>query len=410
MARRRVALRNTGVALALAALSAFPLAAQTAAPAAAPPAANVVTPTPAPAPDTVGPAQLRDFTLPGTITRQTDPLAPSNSDAPPPATIQPSADGPAATKAAPSAGSTRQVSEPARSVTIALPPPDSLARRPTLAPPLDENSATAVGTPTGSDETLVPPSASITGGPGGRSLLPWLVALLAIGGAGAAFAWRRRNARELAYAGAADPLANAFVPPPPAPAPFTPRVAQPVASPAPAPPHSIGVVSTRLRPWIELEFMATRAVITDDTATVHFDIILYNSGSAPAREVLIEGRMFNAGSDQDREIVDFFDHPVAKGNTIAQIPPLSRVELKSAVSMPRASMMEYQVDGRRLFVPLVGFNTLYRAGASEGQTSASYIVGRGGEDGGKMAPLRLDLGPRIFRGLGARQHSVGVRR
>lgn len=405
-----MALRNTGVALALAALSAFPLAAQTAAPAAAPPAANIVTPAPTSAPDTVGPTQLRDFTLPGTITRQTDPPAPSNNAAPPPATIQPSADGSAATKAALSAGSMRQVSEPARSVTIALPPPDSLAQRPTLAPPLDENSATAVGTPTGLDETLAPPSANITGGPGGRSMLPWLVALLAIGAAGAAFAWRRRNARELAYAGAADALANALVPPPPAPAPFTPRVAQPVASLAPAPPPSSGVVSTRLRPWIELEFMATRAVITDDTATVHFDIILYNSGSAPAREVLIEGRMFNAGSDQDREIVDFFDHPVAKGNTIAQIPPLSRVELKSAVSMPRASMMEYQVDGRRLFVPLVGFNTLYRAGASEGQTSVSYIVGRGGEDGGKMAPLRLDLGPRIFRGLGVRQHSVGVRR
>jgi hypothetical protein len=36
-------------------------------------------------------------------------------------------------------------------------------------------------------------------------------------------------------------------------------------------------------------------------------------------------------------------------------------------------------------------------------------VGREGE-GEKMAPFRLDLGPRIFRNLGARPHHMQVRR
>ena len=69
-------------------------------------------------------------------------------------------------------------------------------------------------------------------------------------------------------------------------------------------------------------------------------------------------------------------------------------------------MKEYEVEGRKLFVPIMGFNAHYRFGTNHGQTSASFIVGRGGEDGGKMAPIRLDLGPRIFRGLSARQHSA----
>jgi hypothetical protein len=37
------------------------------------------------------------------------------------------------------------------------------------------------------------------------------------------------------------------------------------------------------------------------------------------------------------------------------------------------------------------------------------LVGRAGETE-KMAPFRLDLGPRIFRGLGAREHELRIRR
>ena len=60
-------------------------------------------------------------------------------------------------------------------------------------------------------------------------------------------------------------------------------------------------------------------------------------------------------------------------------------------------------------MPLIGFNALYKWSGGDGQTSTSYLIGRDTKSE-KMAPLRLDLGPRTFRGLGARQHNVGVRR
>ena len=150
-------------------------------------------------------------------------------------------------------------------------------------------------------------------------------------------------------------------------------------------------------------------MVTDDAATVHFDIILFNSGAAPARDVLVEGQMFNAGPDQDRELGIFFERPAAKAAPIPEIAPLARVEMKSAVVLPRTAVREYEVEGRKLFVPILGFNAHYRFGSSHGQTSASFLVGRGGDDAAKMAPIRLDLGPRVFRGLSQRQHSVGVR-
>ena len=119
--------------------------------------------------------------------------------------------------------------------------------------------------------------------------------------------------------------------------------------------------------------------------------------------------MFNAGPAQDQEIGAFFVHPVGAGNRVALLPPLKRLELKSAVRLGPQQMRMFEVAGRRLFVPLVAFNALYRWGDSEGQSSASYLVGRDTQNE-KMAPFRLDLGPRIFRDLGAREHHLRLRK
>jgi hypothetical protein len=59
-------------------------------------------------------------------------------------------------------------------------------------------------------------------------------------------------------------------------------------------------------------------------------------------------------------------------------------------------------------VPLIAMNALYRWSGGEGQTSVSYLLGRDIK-GEKMAPFRLDLGPRLFRGVGARALPSGLR-
>ena len=68
----------------------------------------------------------------------------------------------------------------------------------------------------------------------------------------------------------------------------------------------------------------------------------------------------------------------------------------------------YNPETHKLFVPLMGFNILYRFGGAEGQASASYLVGRGNEEDEKLAPFRIDQGPKIFRGLSSRAHSIGM--
>jgi hypothetical protein len=354
------------------------------------PATN--TPAASPPPEVIGPRELENFSLNGTVTRPA-PAAPART-APPAATATPRTAAPApAREPGSSPARERPVATPA--VTAAPPSAGPLADAP-VQTPTDE-----LATLPSFEPTPLPPAAIEKQGSG---FLPWLLAVAVLGGGAGLYFWRRRSRPSYATAGG---LTDALVPAEPATSPPPPRSVPP---PRPAPPSAAaGIVSTRLRPWLEIEFSPGRCVVQDDKATIQFDVAVFNSGSAPARDVLIEASMFNAGPAQDQEIGAFFAHPVAKGDRIPAIPPLKRVALKSAVSLTGDQLRQFEVAGKRIFVPLVGFNALYRWSGGEGQTSASYLVGRD-TNADKMAPLRLDLGPRVFRGLGAREHSVRLRK
>jgi hypothetical protein len=151
-----------------------------------------------------------------------------------------------------------------------------------------------------------------------------------------------------------------------------------------------------------------RCIVEDSHVTIEFELELFNSGSAPARAVLVEATQFNAGPTQDQEIEAFFAKPVGEGDRIAGIEPLKRMTLRTQVVTSREHVQVLEVAGRQVFVPLIAFNALYRWSGGEGQTSVSYLFGRDTKSD-KMAPFRLDLGPRVFRGLGARQLPTGVR-
>jgi hypothetical protein len=379
-----------------------------------------------PATDAVGPRELQNFSLSGTVTRPADQTpAPTTRRAPaprqaqanvPPTTSTAPATAPATSRVAaaaldqpnrsevaanaapPQPQRTREPlrqSAPAASVTVALPHLDSAA---------GQSSADAGSVPPSATPAAAPePEPAGTLAPEHKlSFLPWLLAAMALGAGGAFLFWRNR-ARP-AFAGG--PQIDAFVAPEPAPAP-APR---PAPAPAPAPPGAPsvpGVVSARLRPWIDIGFNPLRCVLDEDRVTIDFEIELFNSGTAPAQAVLVEASLFNAGPTQDQEIGAFFANPVGEGERIPAIPPLKRLTLKTQVGCDRDRLQLYELGGKQVFVPLIGFNALYRWSGGEGQTSLSFLLGRDTQ-GDKLAPFRLDLGPRLFRGVAA--HLLPTRR
>lgn len=364
--------------------------------------------------DAVGPRELQNFSLSGSVTKPADHQAPTaaatNSTAKPAPTQTPVSAPPPVRHAS---GVRDQSRRSAASSAPLLHP--VLAQR---AQTQSSSSGPTPSTPTqatpavSSQSIFAPPSLPPAPTVGlqptrGFSMLPWLLAGLALA-AGTAFLLRRRSPRE-AFAG---PQYDLFKAPEPELAPDgvrePPRAPSPPPAPMPKAPTASGIVASRLRPSLELAVQPLRCVVEDSQVIIEFEIELFNSGAAPARAVLAEASLLNAGATQEKELIGFFANPVGAGERLDSIPPMRRVNFASRVVAPRAAVQEYEVAGRKAFVPVIAFNALYEWSGGKAQTSAAYLVGRETK-GDKLGPLHLDLGPRAFSSLGARALPATVR-
>jgi hypothetical protein len=359
-----------------------------------------------PATDAIGPRELQGFSLPGTKTQTASPApAPATTTPPPTARTEEAA----SVANAPQRQRTQRApttrAAPAQSVTASA--PATFQPTPAIAGP-PQTPAVSVPSQTIVSAAAAPDPAPATLAPRDRlSFLPWLIAALALAGGIAFLLWHRRP-RE-AYAGG--PEFDLFVPsepvtpprpaPQPAAGPDEPALPPVPALPKPKPAASSGIVASRLRPSLEIGVQPMRCIVDEDRVVIEFELDVFNAGAAPARAVLAEASLFNPGATQEQELGAFFANPVGVGNRIDAIAPMKRITLTSQVVAPRASIQEYDVGGRKSFVPVIAFNTLYEWSGGKGQTSASYLVGREtGHD--KLGPLHLDKGMREFRAVGAR--------
>jgi hypothetical protein len=399
-------------------LAAAPLAAQD----------NGLTPAAPPAAENIGPRELSNFSLDGTVTRSAQPAATAPVQAPPPreaASAQQDSTTQAerAVPARAAAAQSRQP-EPQRRAAI-----DPISSRPTLRQPSSTTAAsTAAAAAPAFSTPLTNPAAPIKA-PGGFSPLPWIAALLLLGaGAVIYFGLQRRN-RRVATAASGHYFEAAPEPQPApvrAPAPPQPLVRRPAPEAAPAPvPRGVvtsslrsaptsaaqaGAVTSSLRPWIEVELEPSQALVNDEHAAIAFDVTLYNSGSAPARDVAIEACLINAGQQQDAQLTEFYKTAGQVADKIPAVAPMARITLKSAVRLSRSAVQEYEVEGRKLFMPMVAISSRYRWSSGEGQSAASFLVGKAANDSAKLAPLRLDQGSRGWKSLAARRYEKGIRR
>lgn len=178
----------------------------------------------------------------------------------------------------------------------------------------------------------------------------------------------------------------------------------------PSHPKGVGIVSSRLRPWLDLDVAVTGAVLTDEDLQLQLQLLVSNTGSTPARQVGVEVVALNAGPTQEAELAAYFGRPDPEPRAADMIAPLDQAVLQTLVRMPRASFREYAAGGGRVLVPVVAITAAYRAANSMGRTSAAFLIGRAAPGSDKLGPLRTDQGPREFRGLVARPLPGGIRR
>lgn len=359
--------------------------------------------------NSIGPPQLKDFSLPGQ--RTTPPAATPPAPEPRPPAAEPRLP-PAASPAPREAPAAQPRSDPppprsgtGPALAPAAPSPPAAEPLPragppppveTLPEPLPQPQTGPAPAP-----ALPPAPAPAAAGPGSLWLWPAAGGALLLALAALLLLRRRRTLaeRESARDSARGELGGALVvrpaaeaAPEPAPAPVSAREPEPEAPAAP-------------RPWIELDIVPERAAATENEVYVRYALTMTNKGDSDARNIRIDPRLFNAGAEG--EMVAFFQGPIHEqsGSPHVVLRPGGSIKLNGQVAMPNSELREIELAGRRIFVPMVAINVAYDwAEGGSGRTSRSWLVGREAEvPSEKMGPFRLDLGPRIYRSVGRRE-------
>lgn len=348
----------------------------------APPPA--VTPTIAPPPVAAQPAQPIPTRPAPTRSTPTQPGPDQPRDTRP-------ADRPATTPA-PEASARQNEAAPAPVAPLPEPPPPPVANAAEPAP------ATA---PTAPDDK---PEASV---------LPWIIggalALLAL--AAVLLLRRRRPVEESRPEPLPATAPDVPASPPPAP-PAPPSPVQPPLAPAAAPPSPAPGAE---RPWLDMDMAVTQARFSLLGVTIAYSLILHNRGERPAQDVLVRGVIGNAGAQQQALLQGFFggDDGMPLHHSVAIEPGETRT-LTGELRLAADAIQPVQMGQRSLLIPIAAFDVAYRWGgegddpaghypAGQGRTARAFIVGQEQEPPtDRLAPLRLDQGPRQYRRPAAR--------
>jgi hypothetical protein len=201
-------------------------------------------------------------------------------------------------------------------------------------------------------------------------------------------------------------------PPPPAPQPEPVAAAPSHAEAAPAALGEAPAATQQLlaRASLDIELKPKRAGTNLLSAAVEYQILITNSGDAPARLVTTDVRILTAGAQQDALLQALFVAPIEKPVTDPfDIAPGATAALDGMAMVPRDVLNVMTVEGRALFIPVLAINLRYEWDGGAGQTASSFVIGINRGEGAKMAPFRADGPPRMHSEVVQLAYTVSVR-
>ncbi|MDF0546220.1 LPXTG cell wall anchor domain-containing protein [Sphingobium sp. H39-3-25] len=291
--------------------------------------------------------------------------------------------------------------------TAALPPPGAQQVAPSALP-----ASTPAPAPVGN---TTPETSADTGS-------RWPIWLGAAGVLAGLAAWmllrRKRRADALIDDNIAEPVpvepASAPAdmmarPAPPAPAVTAPPVARPFGSASPAStfrpekvePASVPAMAAPMKSGqIEIALTPTGARATLMGWTVGYRLTLRNRSALAIEDARIAMAMTNADAAQPAHLAAFFAAPVgAPVHRLAQLAPGETQDITGELRIGHHELKPLEVAGHALLIPVIAVAVEHAAG----RDGAAFVIGQeGASQQDRMAPFRLDQGPRHYRGIGSR--------
>ncbi len=331
---------------------------------------------------------------------------------------------------------TRTATEPTRAPTSTEPAPIATrASEPTLQSPAEAPATeTAPAQPAVSQPDVAQPApapvsttqSTVTAPETGRAMPLWLSLAVIVVVLAAFWALRRKpRSRRQAQtdvvfepaASTPEPVVPETVPRPaaaPVVAPVAPAIpaavpAAAVAAPsfleprAKAPPPVAALPRARLT----CELRPLRAGLNLLSATAECDLVVTNTGTAPAEAIRTGVALLTAHAGQDSDLAQFNAAPIARpvAPPFALAPGETRT-IRTIVAVAREAIQTMTAANRPMFVPVVAANIIYRTAGDEAQIARAWVVGIERTDSAKLAPFWLEGPAKMFTSVAARPHAT----
>lgn len=184
--------------------------------------------------------------------------------------------------------------------------------------------------------------------------------------------------------------------------PETAIVSVPVNIPENAPKPAKAASPADKRPILDISFVPKKATLSVANLTIMGELRIINQGKVAAKSMRLRSIIISASEAQDDVIAAFHaDKNQYFSDELGEANAGERIGMEIELSMPLTELHSFEVGNRRLFAPIVLAHIDFswsKTGHDAVQLAA--LIGREATPpSAKMAPLRLDLGPRSFAPL-----------
>lgn len=155
---------------------------------------------------------------------------------------------------------------------------------------------------------------------------------------------------------------------------------------------------------ISLEFIPDKATLSFTSLTVKGQLRLVNGGEAIAENLRLRATLLSANAQQQQIIAAFHTGQIqVSEEPLGDAKPGETLVLQIEIAVPVAELQSFEVDKRRIMVPVFIADLAYESAGQAEKAKIACLVGKETQPPApKMAPFRLDLGPRSFAPLGQR--------
>jgi hypothetical protein len=155
------------------------------------------------------------------------------------------------------------------------------------------------------------------------------------------------------------------------------------------------------RPDLLIAFRPTRAGLNMLSATVEGELTVTNQGAGDASDIRVRAVLLTAHPGLDTELAALRTEPVGRPATPTfSLAPHETRALRVVAAAARETLQVLTAGERPMFVPVIAIDVVYETG----QVGQAYAVGVERVDSAKLAPFWLDMPPKSFVQVAAREH------